>query len=81
MVHAPSIILMNHLRSLTPQVHIVYMGEKQHEALNVVRDLHYDILATLHGRSARESMVYSYRYGFSGFAARLTENQAKILSG
>ncbi|GFP80303.1 subtilisin-like protease sbt3.3 [Phtheirospermum japonicum] len=29
---------------------------------------------------ALESMVYSYRYGFSGFAAKLTESQAQQLS-
>ncbi|KAL4195379.1 hypothetical protein AMTRI_Chr05g73100 [Amborella trichopoda] len=64
-------------------VHIVYMGEKHHEDPDVVRDLHHSVLTTLLGseEAARESMVYSYRHGFSGFAARLTENQAKILSG
>ena len=30
---------------------------------------------------AHESMVYSYRHGFSGFAAKLTESQAKKLAG
>ncbi|XP_011629200.1 subtilisin-like protease SBT3.9 isoform X2 [Amborella trichopoda] len=64
-------------------VRIVYLGAKHHEDPDVVRDLHHDILTKLHGsaEAARESMVYSYRYGFSGFAAKLTENQAKILSG
>lgn len=30
---------------------------------------------------ALKSIVYSYRHGFSGFAAMLTESQAEILAG
>lgn len=32
-------------------------------------------------KDARESMIYSYKHGFSGFAAHLTSSQAKKLSG
>lgn len=31
--------------------------------------------------AAKNSIVYSYRHGFSGFAAKLTPSQAKNLSG
>ncbi|ERN01828.1 hypothetical protein AMTR_s00089p00066450 [Amborella trichopoda] len=59
------------------------MGEKRHEDPDVVRKLHLDVLTTLLGseEAARKSMVYRYIHGVSGFAARLTKNQAKILSG
>ncbi|KAL4195377.1 hypothetical protein AMTRI_Chr05g73080 [Amborella trichopoda] len=57
-------------------VHIVYMGEKHHEDPDVVRDLHHSVLTTLLGseEAARESMVYSYRHGFSGFALHTTRS-------
>lgn len=32
-------------------------------------------------KDASESMVYSYRHGFSGFAAHLTDSQAKTIAG
>ncbi|KAK9008940.1 hypothetical protein V6N11_080416 [Hibiscus sabdariffa] len=40
---------------------------------------HYKILSNLLGstEAAKSSMLYSYKHGFSGFAARLTESQAK----
>lgn len=31
--------------------------------------------------AARNSMVYSYTHGFSGFAATLTESEAKQVAG
>jgi len=32
-------------------------------------------------KDADDSMVYSYRHGFSGFAAKLTKSQAKKIAG
>ncbi|KAI3469065.1 hypothetical protein Pfo_025728 [Paulownia fortunei] len=63
-------------------VYIVYLGERQHNDPELVTDSHYGILTTLMGSKqlALESMVYSYRHGFSGFAAKLTESQAQQLS-
>ncbi|EFJ12069.1 hypothetical protein SELMODRAFT_125113, partial [Selaginella moellendorffii] len=59
--------------------HIVYLG-------NVDKSLHPDAVtgshhALLHdvlgsAEAARESLGFSYRHGFSGFSARLTEEQA-----
>jgi hypothetical protein len=31
--------------------------------------------------AAKSSILYSYRHGFSGFAARLTESQAEAIAG
>lgn len=31
--------------------------------------------------AAKRSIIYSYKHGFSGFAARLTETQAKKIAG
>jgi hypothetical protein len=30
---------------------------------------------------AQKSIIYSYKHGFSGFAAMLTESQAKTIAG
>ncbi|XP_059662114.1 subtilisin-like protease SBT3.5 isoform X1 [Cornus florida] len=63
-------------------VHIVYLGERQHNDPNLITDSHHDMLATIIGskEGASELMVYSYKHGFSGFAAILTESQAQRLA-
>uniref|UniRef100_A0A5B7BM04 Putative subtilisin-like protease SBT3.5 n=1 Tax=Davidia involucrata TaxID=16924 RepID=A0A5B7BM04_DAVIN len=62
-------------------VHIVYLGERQHDDPKLTTDSHHDMLATLVGKEvASELMVYSYKHGFSGFAAKLTESQAQRLA-
>ncbi|XP_031284874.1 LOW QUALITY PROTEIN: subtilisin-like protease SBT3.8 [Pistacia vera] len=63
-------------------VHIVYLGERQHDDPKVVTDSHHELLATIIGskEEASKSMVYNYKHGFSGFAAKLTESQAQRLS-
>ncbi|GFY87297.1 subtilase family protein [Actinidia rufa] len=66
----------------TSNVHIVYMGEKQYEDSTIVRKLHHKMLSTLLGskEAARSSILYSYKHGFSGFAARLTKFQAEKIA-
>ncbi|XVE58184.1 hypothetical protein DITRI_Ditri04bG0150000 [Diplodiscus trichospermus] len=63
-------------------VHIVYMGEKKHEDPVATKMSHYKMLSTLLGskEAAKNSMLYSYKHGFSGFAARLTESQAEEIA-
>ncbi|KAJ8650262.1 hypothetical protein MRB53_003285 [Persea americana] len=63
-------------------VHIVYMGQRQHDDPAVVVDSHHNVLASVLGskKAAAESMIYSYKHGFSGFAARLTEAQAEMIA-
>ncbi|CAA7025097.1 unnamed protein product [Microthlaspi erraticum] len=64
------------------KVHIVYLGEKQHDDPKFVSESHHQMLWSLLGskEDAHDSMVYSYRHGFSGFAAKLTKSQAKKLA-
>ncbi|KAF8101001.1 hypothetical protein N665_0212s0041 [Sinapis alba] len=64
------------------QIYTVHLGERQHDDPKLVTDSHHDILRSLLGskKASRESMIYSYRHGFSGFSAKLTPSQAKELS-
>ncbi|XP_031498064.1 subtilisin-like protease SBT3.9 [Nymphaea colorata] len=64
------------------RVYIVYLGERQHEDPEVVTSSHHDILTKIFGskEAALGSILYSYKHGFSGFAVRLTESQAKLIS-
>ncbi|CAL9112145.1 unnamed protein product [Musa textilis] len=59
-------------------LYIVYMGERQHEDPNLVTASHHDMLSSVLGskEEAVSSIVHSYKHGFSGFAAMLTESQA-----
>uniref|UniRef100_A0A8R7QIG8 Subtilisin-like protease n=1 Tax=Triticum urartu TaxID=4572 RepID=A0A8R7QIG8_TRIUA len=64
-------------------VHIVYMGELHPELHpELVRDSHHGMLAAVLGskQAAEDAILYSYRHGFSGFAAVLTNAQAAQLS-
>lgn len=64
------------------KVHIVYLGERQYDDINLTTESHHDLLAKVLGSKEKslESMVYSYRHGFSGFAAKLTKSQAQQLA-
>nr|CAD1821428.1 unnamed protein product [Ananas comosus var. bracteatus] len=62
-------------------VYIVYMGEKPQMQPQLVHELHHGILTTVLGseEEAKTSTLYSYKHGFSGFAAVLSESQAARL--
>ncbi|KAG5617365.1 hypothetical protein H5410_017189 [Solanum commersonii] len=64
-------------------VHIVYMGRRQHDDIELITSAHHQILTFVLGspEAARDSIIYSYKHGFSGFAARLTKSQAKKIAG
>ncbi|XP_059315876.1 subtilisin-like protease SBT3.9 [Lycium ferocissimum] len=61
------------------KLYIVYLGHKPHDDHELITDSHHDILGQVAGskEEAKKVMVYSYRHGFSGFAAKLTDSQAK----
>ncbi|CAA3020468.1 subtilisin-like protease [Olea europaea subsp. europaea] len=64
------------------QVYIVYLGERKHNDLELITSSHHDMLASVLGskQASVDSMIYSYRHGFSGFAAKLTESQAQSIA-
>ncbi|KAM3319690.1 subtilisin-like protease SBT3.4 [Capsicum chacoense] len=64
------------------EVHIVYMGRRQHDDVELATSAHHQILTSVLGsqEAARDSIIYSYKHGFSGFAATLTKPQAKRIA-
>nr|GMD58534.1 subtilisin-like protease SBT3.5 isoform X1 [Ipomoea batatas] len=67
---------------LETKVYIVYMGARQHDDIELITSTHHDMLATVLGshEAAADSMIYSYRHGFSGFAAMMTKSQAQTVA-
>ncbi|KAK9227843.1 hypothetical protein WN944_020787 [Citrus x changshan-huyou] len=65
------------------KVYVVYMGTTTGEdPLDVWRQ-HHQMLAVVHAGSmeqAQASHVYSYKHGFRGFAAKLTDQQASQIA-
>ncbi|KAM6555286.1 hypothetical protein CsatB_002305 [Cannabis sativa] len=63
-------------------VYIIHMGKNQHEDLKLLKKTHHEVLTTVLGSKEEsvKSMVYSYKHGFSGFAAKLTKTQAQTIS-
>ncbi|XP_059435306.1 subtilisin-like protease SBT3.6 isoform X3 [Corylus avellana] len=63
-------------------VYIVYMGKGQYHDPKLLAETHLEILTRVLGskEASAEAMVYCYKHGFSGFAAKLTETQAQMIS-
>ncbi|KAL6348864.1 hypothetical protein AAG906_033520 [Vitis piasezkii] len=79
-----TLTLVFYLKKIMSQgVYIVYMGEKKHEDPATIKKSHHEMLSTLLGskEAAKSSILYSYKHGFSGFAAKLTESQAEDIAG
>ncbi|XP_030522893.1 subtilisin-like protease SBT3.9 isoform X1 [Rhodamnia argentea] len=62
--------------------YIVYMGARQHDEPELVPESHHEILSGILGseEAAKDSILYSYKHGFSGFAAILDHSQAKLIA-
>ncbi|XP_019195104.1 PREDICTED: subtilisin-like protease SBT3.3 [Ipomoea nil] len=67
---------------LETKAYIVYMGARQHDDIELITSTHHHMLATVLGsqEAAADSMIYSYRHGFSGFAAMMTKSQAQTIA-
>ncbi|CAN4081781.1 unnamed protein product [Withania somnifera] len=66
------------------KLYVVYMGSKDNDEHpdEILRQNH-QMLTAIHGgnvEQAKTSHVYSYRHGFKGFAAKLSEAQASEIS-
>ncbi|RWW21665.1 hypothetical protein BHE74_00030767 [Ensete ventricosum] len=81
------------LLSATAKLYIVDLGERQYEDPHLVTASHHETLSSVLGslvgwctlccfskEKALNSMVYSYKHCFSGFAATLTPSQARQLA-
>ncbi|KAL7231157.1 hypothetical protein ACSBR2_009432 [Camellia fascicularis] len=65
------------------KVYVVYMGSRDGHDPDEILMQNHQFLTDFHGGSveqARASHVYSYRHGFRGFAAKLTEDQASEIA-
>ncbi|KAG8055121.1 hypothetical protein GUJ93_ZPchr0001g29369 [Zizania palustris] len=64
------------------QLYIVYLGDVKHSHSDDVVASHHDMLSAVLGskEDSLASIVHNYKHGFSGFAAMLTEDQAKQLA-
>ncbi|VAI70483.1 unnamed protein product [Triticum turgidum subsp. durum] len=76
------VILLPVSANASSKLYIVYMGEKKHDDPSMVTASHRDMLTSVFGSKdeALRSIVYSYKHGFSGFAAMLTESQAETIA-
>ncbi|KAG2601297.1 subtilisin-like protease SBT3.7 isoform X1 [Panicum virgatum] len=64
------------------RLYIVYLGDVKHGHPDDVIASHHDLLSNVLGsmEDSMASMIHNYKHGFSGFAAMLTEDQAKQLA-
>ncbi|XP_042495600.1 subtilisin-like serine-protease S isoform X1 [Macadamia integrifolia] len=68
---------------LSSKVYVVYMGSRISDNPDEILRQNHQMLIDIHGGSvekAKASHIYSYRHGFRGFAAKLTEEQASVLA-
>ncbi|ONM27026.1 Subtilisin-like serine endopeptidase family protein [Zea mays] len=74
-------LFLERTQTTTTTIYVVYMGEKKHDDPSLVVASHHATLASVLGSKdeALSSIVYSYKHGFSGFAAKLTQPQAEEL--
>ncbi|XP_072978834.1 subtilisin-like protease SBT3.18 [Typha angustifolia] len=66
----------------TPHVHIVYLGHNHGQDPLLTTKSHLELLSSVFSKEkdARKALLYSYKHGFSGFAAVLNSTQATTLA-
>lgn len=64
------------------EVYVVYAGEHGGLLPEEVTDIHHSMLVSVKGNAdeARESLLYSYKHSFNGFAAHLSPGEASAIS-
>ncbi|CAO2197297.1 unnamed protein product [Urochloa humidicola] len=64
------------------KLYIAYLGERKHGHPDDVVASHHDTLSSVleSKQDILDSIIYSYKHGFSGFAAMLTKEQAQQLA-
>ncbi|XP_042508604.1 subtilisin-like protease SBT3.9 isoform X2 [Macadamia integrifolia] len=70
------------LLATASNVHIVYMGGRHPDKPQLTQDSYHEILSTLLGseHATTSPILYSYKHGFFGFAAVLTQSQAELIA-
>ncbi|KAL7146056.1 hypothetical protein ABFS83_06G015800 [Erythranthe nasuta] len=84
LLHTASLnVVANRDDNTKREAYIVYMGERKHSDVEQLTKSHHEMLASVLGskEATTGSMIYSYRHGFSGFAAKMTRSQAKYIEG
>ncbi|XP_060206379.1 subtilisin-like protease SBT3.6 [Lycium barbarum] len=58
------------------------MGRRKHNDVELATSAHHQLLTSVlkSQEAARDSIIYSYKHGFSGFAAKLTKSQAQKIA-
>lgn len=76
--------ILAHLTIFTSaKVYVVYMGSSDNEDPYDILTRNHQILSSVHSGSfeeAKASHLYSYKHGFKGFAAKLSDDQALQIS-
>jgi len=64
------------------EVYVVYAGDHGGLLPEEVTDIHHSMLVSVKGNAdeARESLLYSYKHSFNGFAAHLSPEEASSIS-
>ncbi|KAJ0694259.1 putative cucumisin [Helianthus annuus] len=78
-------VLLAHVTTIFTyaKVYVVYMGGNDSDDPDEILMKNHQMLASVHSGSiegAQASHLYSYKHGFRGFAARLTDDQALQIS-
>ncbi|XP_027165859.1 subtilisin-like protease SBT3.10 [Coffea eugenioides] len=77
------VFLVQLCHSASSKLYVVYMGSRGSDEPDEILRLNRQMLTVVHKGSVEQAMdshVRSYRHGFRGFAAKLTEEQASEIA-